>query len=70
MTDSTKPNGQLTIAVDRRRRQDGHARVGQPAAQRPRVYYCENSPAGQQRTRDAGRDGHRHSNRGRAMPMW
>ncbi len=29
------------------------------------VYYSENSPAGQQRTTDAGRDGHRHRHRRR-----
>ena len=50
----TKP---LTIAVDRRRRQDGHAGLQQPRqAATTRVLYVENSPAGQQRTRDAGRE--------------
>ena len=56
MTDSTKPNGQLTIAVIGAGGKMGMRVSDNLQRSSHAVYYCENSPAGQQRTRDAGRE--------------
>jgi ketopantoate reductase len=56
MTDSTKPNGQLTIAVIGAGGKMGMRVSDNLQRSSHAVYYCENSPAGQQRARDAGRE--------------
>ena len=56
MTDSTKPNGQLTIAVIGAGGKMGTRVSDNLQRSSHAVYYCENSPAGQQRARDAGRE--------------
>ena len=55
MTDSTKPNGQLTIAVIGAGGKMGMRVSDNLQRSSHAVYYCENSPTGQQRVRDAGR---------------
>ena len=56
MTDSTKPNGQLTIAVIGAGGKMGMRVSNNLQRSDHAVFYGENSPAGQQRTRDAGRE--------------
>ena len=56
MTDSTTPTGQLTIAVIGAGGKMGMRVSDNLQRSTHTVYYSENSPAGQQRTRDAGRE--------------
>ena len=56
MTDNTTPAGQLTIAVIGAGGKMGMRVSDNLQRSTHAVYYSENSPAGQQRTRDAGRE--------------
>ena len=56
MTDSTTPASQLTIAVIGAGGKMGMRVSDNLQRGTHAVYYSENSPAGQQRTRDAGRE--------------
>ena len=65
MTDSTTPSSQLTIAVIGAGGKMGMRVSDNLQRSTHTVYYSENSPAGQQRTRDAGREVTDARNRGR-----